>query len=333
MATAAEVRRPVFALALCGACASSLPGAPPAPVAAPVEIPADLAPASSPVPFGFWGLNTFLTPAGLADVRARTGLAVVQLATSGAGYTLGELLPLMRASGVKITLRLTGDHEFYTTPRGDFDLAAWKAALDRWNPDDLRPFVEDGTLVGHMLLDDIVNFEGHDPTAAELDEMARYSRERLPGLMVYVREEAQRMPVPASGRYQYVDAAVNQYTTWRGEVQAYTDDNLRASHALGLGVINGLNIADGGDGSSGKPGWGKGFWAMSPAEIRRYGQVLASVEGLGLFLCWEYDGAERWSDGTVGADYFRQPEVEAALRDLGRLVASREVTPLRNPAR
>jgi hypothetical protein len=315
--------RPVFALVLLGACTLLSPSASPPP-AAPVVIPSDLAPASSPVPFGFWGLNTFLTPAGLADVKARTGLTVVQLATSGAGYTLGTLLPLMRESGVRITLRLTGDHEFYTTRNGDFDLAAWKVALDQWNPADLAPFVADGTLAGHMLLDDIVNFEGHDPTAAELEEMARYSRARLPGLMVYVREEAQRMPKPAGGRYQYVQFAVNQYTTRRGEVQAYTDDNMRASREMGLGVINGLNIADGGDGSSGQPGWGKGFWAMSPDEIRRYGSVLATQEGVSMFLCWEYDGAERWSDGSIGADYFRRPDVEAALRDLGRLVASRE---------
>jgi hypothetical protein len=57
---------------------------------------------------------------------------------------------------------------------------------------------------------------------------------------------------------------------------------------------------------------------------------LAAALGFGLALAVPL--AERWSDGTVGADYFRQPEVEAALRDLGRLVASREVTPLRNPA-
>jgi hypothetical protein len=316
---------------LVAACTGLVPGGgPPAPPPT-VVIATDLPRASSLVPFGFWGLNGFLTPAGLADVRERTGLAVVQLATSGAGYTFGTLLPLMRESGVRITLRLTGDHEYYTTPCGDFDLAAWKRQLDTWDPARLAPYIEDGTLVGHMLLDDIVNFEGTDPTGDELEEMARYSRERLPGLMVYVREEASRMPTPSAGRYRYVDAAVNQYTIRRGDVHTYTDANMRASGELGLGVINGLNIADGGNGTSGKPGWGRGFWAMSPVEIRSYGSVLATVDGLGMFLCWEYDGEERWSDGSVGADYFRTPEVEAALADLGRLVASRPAVPLRKP--
>ncbi len=324
---------PGLALAVCVACASAIPGSSPALEPLPVDLPANLPEAAHPVRFGFWGLNNFLTPDGLVDVQKRTGLRVVQLATSGKGYTLGNLLPLMRASGVKITLRLTGDHPAYTTPSGDFELAAWKRSLDQWDPADLEPFIADGTLVGHMLLDDIVNFEGHDPTGDELDEMARYSRERLPGLMVYVREEAQRMPVPSTGRYRYVDAAVNQYTIRRGEVRAYTADNMRASAELDLGIINGLNIADGGDGRSGKAGWGKGFWAMSADEIRGYGRVLASAEGLGLFLCWEYDGLERWSDGTIGADYFRQPDIEAALGDLGRFVASREAVPLRREER
>jgi hypothetical protein len=58
-------------------------------------------------------------------------------------------------------------------------------ALDQWNPADLAPLIADGTLVGHIFLDDIVNFEGHDHIAADLENMARRSPARLPGLMMW----------------------------------------------------------------------------------------------------------------------------------------------------
>jgi hypothetical protein len=90
---------------------------------------------------------------------------------------------------------------------------------------------------------------------------------------------------------------------------------------LEVGVINGLNIANGGDGSSGQPGWGEGRFAMSPSEITEYGTVLANVPRCGMFLNWEYDGEEAWTDGSVGSTYFDKPELQAALLALGKVVA------------
>jgi hypothetical protein len=101
---------------------------------------------------------------------------------------------------------------------------------------------------------------------------------------------------------------------------AQTEHDIAAT--LGLGIINGLNIADGGDGSSGQPGASPGKYAMSAAEISNYGTALLSVSGVQMFLMWEYDGSQIWSDGvTVGGDYFDRPEIQAALADLGSLAA------------
>ena len=59
---------------------------------------------------------------------------------------------------------------------------------------------------------------------------------------------------------------------------------------------------------------------LSAEEIRHYGRVLAEIPDQKMFLNWEYDGEEKWSDGTIGSVYFQQPEMEAALFGLGRVV-------------
>ena len=87
--------------------------------------PTDTAPATiatrSPVPFGFWGLNGFISTDGLADVAMRFNATIFQVASSAPHYTATSLLPLVRASGMQVTLRMTGDHGDYTTS-GNFDL-------------------------------------------------------------------------------------------------------------------------------------------------------------------------------------------------------------------
>ncbi len=281
--------------------------------------------------YGFWGLNGYTSPEGFADVEARYGITVFQVASSDPAWAVSTLLPMVKAAGMRITLRLTPDHEAYTDAKGNFDLVMWENALLPWYGSGVQGFVDDGTLVGHMLLDDIQNFDGRDPDAAELDEMARCSKTLFPGLMTYVREKASAMPPPDGGRYTWVDANVNQYEAAEGPVGTYASAQAGAARALGLGVIMGLNIADGGDGSSRKAGYRAKHWAMSPAEILADGRALASVPGVGMFLNWEYDAEEQWADGSIGATYFNQPPLQEALARLGAIVAANPAVPLLRP--
>jgi len=284
----------------------------------------EMDPSDVPMPYGFWGLNGYIDEGGLQDVQDRLGATIFHTSTRHPNYGTTDLLPLVRAAGLRVNLRMVGGHEHYTDAQGDFDLAAWKAMLDPWAGSGVQPFIDDGTLSGHMLLDDITEFEGRSPTADALEEMARYSKELLPGLTVIVREKASAMPPPAGGRYEQVDAIVNQYRARDGDVEDYALLEAEQSVELGLTIINGLNIADGGDGSSGQPGWSGGRWAMSAEEIVRYGTVLSATPGCGMFLNWEYDGEELWSDGSIGSDYFDQPLLQEALASLGRRVAGLE---------
>ncbi len=301
-------------------------GAADPPPAEPVVAPAP--PPGPPAPlYGFWGLNGYVNPEGFADVRDRFGINGFMVASEKPAWAVGTLLPMVRDAGLRVNLRLAGDHPAYTVD-GDFRLELWKDRLREWDGAGLEPFIADGTLHGHMLLDDITNFQGHDPTAAELEEMARFSKELFPGLMTFVRQKATWMPTPEGGRYLWVDAAVNQYESKDGPVEAYASAEAARAEALGLGIINGLNIADGGDGSSGRAGWRPKHHPMTADEIRANGRVLATVPGCGMFLNWEYDALEEWSDGSIGAPYFDQPELRAALVELGELFAQQPVVPL-----
>ena len=147
--------------------------------------------------------------------------------------------------------------------------------------------------------------------------MARYSESIMPGLMTFVRIQATEIPVPVGGKYLYLDAIVNQYEVNEGPVEAYAAAEYAASQSLGLGEINGLNIADGGDGSSGQAGWRSGRWTMSADEITEYGNVLLGVPDLLMFLMWEYDGQEALSDGSIGSDYFDRSALQTAIQQLG----------------
>ena len=290
--------------------------------------------ASEGIPFGFWGLNGYRTEEGFADVAERFGanVTVLSVEVSWATWAKKNLFPDAAAAGMKLVVRLTGEHDNYTDDDGNFDIDMWKDVLDGWVDMGLDDFIDDGTIIGHILIDDVQNFEGADPTGDELDEMARYSKALFPDLLAIVRLQADQLPVPTAGTYAYVDAAVNQYNSVKdGDIADYGEDTATAADALDVGIVSGLNIVDGGDGSSGVEGYSGGRYAMSADEIRRYGAVLLTVEACGMFLMWEYDGETPWADGTsIGTDYFDEDDLTDALAELGHIASTHEPVPLRN---
>ncbi|MFA4858641.1 MAG: hypothetical protein WC636_05125 [Candidatus Margulisiibacteriota bacterium] len=284
--------------------------------------------AGNEIPFGFWGLNGYHSTEGFAEVKSRFGITVFQVTSTNPTWTVGVFLPLIRDSGLKVTLTMVHPSTIID-PTGNFSREAWKAELDAWVDSGVEEFIDDGTLIGHMLLDDIYNFTGTDPTAEDLDEMAKHSKTLFPKLFTFVREQASHAPVPAvadspSGTYKYVDAFVNQYTIDDGDIENYIAKNVASAESLGVGIMMGLNLCDGGDSSSGQRGWrtDRITYAMSAQEILNYGTALLNVPNVAMFLMWEYDGEELWSDGSIGADYFNRDDLQAALYQLGQRAAA-----------
>lgn len=281
------------------------------------DLPWAADPPATEVPYGFWGLNGYLEPDLLPDVRDLFALDVVSTATRHPHYATTELLPMAQAAGMSVNLRVVGDHAYYTDDGGNFDLAAWKAMVDAWTDSGVQPYIDDGTLGWHMLIDDITEFPGEGPTGDELEEMAVYSSRVFPGLPTLVRANATELPEPSAGAYEWLGASVNQYVAADGDAVDYAVEQHDRAEALGVGIVMGLNIADGGNGSSLQQGWTEGKWAMTAEEITTYGEILSTVPGTLMFLDWEYDAEEAWPDGTIGADYFDEPGRAAALLSLG----------------
>lgn len=282
----------------------------------------------NPIPVGFWGMNSFFNLESFTDISNRFGINLVQTASSAPNYTITSLLPLAESTQTKLTLRLT---DYVADGQVDFDLQAWTDDLLLWQEraSEVIPYIENGTLVGHMILDDIVNFSGIDPTAEDLEAMACLSDSIFgDGLMTYVRERCDDVPI-LEGGYQCLDACVNQYTNFPdysdGDVNVYAETVALAAEARGLKIINGLNICDGGDGRSLQPGFSNHHFAMSAEEILEYGAPLLDRErfpDLILFLMWEYDGSQLWYDGTtIGSDYFNQPNLQNAIFELSQMAS------------
>jgi hypothetical protein len=275
--------------------------------------------------YGFWGLNGFHDADELLDIKTRFGTTVFQVTSSYSSYAIDTLLPNVQSSGMKVSITMAGGHSHYTDGSGDFDIEMWKDQIDEWEDSGVQDYIDNGTLVGHLILDDIYNF-ANDVTASQLDDMAEYSQAAFPGLLTIVRQKASGMPTPDGGVYKYVDTVVNQYKAEDGDVEDYAQDEYDAAIALGLGVINGLNLCDGGNGDSGQPGWrtDKITYAMTADEVLTYGAALFDVPNLKMFLMWEYDGDEEWSDGTVGSNYFNQSDFKAAFLELSLIAAEYE---------
>lgn len=214
-------------------------------------------------------------------------------------------LAAARAHGARVILNLAGGAAKYTDGDGHFDLERWKARIDRYLPiaDRLNGYVADSTLLAIMLVDEpfaLKRWAGKPVPMATLDEMARYSKSLFPGLPTAIRQEPSRLRGYA---WQHLDTGWAQYTARKAGTADFIAKEAGAARTLGLGLIVGLNITKGGDGSS---GFGHGDeWSMTGDEILRNGRILLGEPYACAFISW--DGRPN----VVG-----RPDVAAALREL-----------------
>jgi len=281
------------------------------------------------IKFGFWGLNGYDTADGYNYVENNFNSTVYQVYSSGPNYNLNTLLPMVENANMKVSLNITGNYSDFDDAEGNFDITLWENALDHYfnNPDisaATQEYIDNDIVVGIMLLDDIYNFTGADPTAQELEQMACDMKSHI-NVMTWVREDINENLILPNGSFKFscLDAIGLQYSTRKGSMADYITNQQQAADNLNLDIIAGLNIADGGNGSSGQQGWsGSGYYAMSANEITTYGEaMLNGMDNVIMFLMWEYDGVEHWPDGTIGSDYFNQPDLRQALYNLGKLAA------------
>ena len=241
-----------------------------------------------------------------------------------------------RAKGKRVFVKMAGPNAGFMNSDGTFNIDLWKANIDKWAGFDIASFIADGTIVGHYMIDEAHSsgtWGGRSVTAAELDEMARYSKQHWPNLPTVVRDSPTDLARHAGGwntpvpgwSWQYLDVAWAQYNpTYMGSAGAFAAAQVSSANQQGLGLVMGLNVIDGGNGSSGissasAPSSRRDGWAMSADEIRTYGRALMEPSLTCAFMIWRYYDSSEFS-------YWERPDIQAAMADLRNLAAQHPKT-------
>ena len=190
-------------------------------------------------------------------------------------------LAAIKANGGKVILSLTGSQKYFLDADGHFSFTKWKGRVDRFRSVNFSSYINDGTIVGHYLIDepyDGHNFGGQPVGGATLEAMAKYSKEIWPGMATIVRGEPYL--IRWSGTYRYLDAAWAQYLWRKGDVNDYLRRNVSEAQAMGLGLVVGLNLQDGGN---------PNLSSMSASDVASWGSALLSSSYPCAFISWHWE--------------------------------------------
>jgi hypothetical protein len=252
--------------------------------------------------FGSW----FMTVADLSSVH--TGTLI------GGGLSPTNILTLLsgaRAKGARVVIKLCmGKDSYVKNSDGTFSFTKWKALIDQYRTVNLGSYIADGTILGHFLIDEPARAErwgGKVIPQSTIEAMAQYSKEIWPSMTTFARVVPSWL-VSAPISYTYLDAGWLQYAYGKGDVTKLVSAEVAAAKSKGLGLVVGLNVLDGGNGSSGIKGTLSGKYAMSASEIKTYGTALLNQS----YSCGFYN----WTYNYFGPTYYARSDIKAALGDL-----------------
>ena len=188
-------------------------------------------------------------------------------------------LAAIKSRGGKVVLMFAGSERYYKDASGHFSLTKWKQRVDRFRSTNFSSYVNDGTIVGHYLIDepqDPTNWNGQPVPPSTVDAMGQYSKSIWPNLVTIVRVVPSYFP----GNPHYVDAAWAQYLAKRGNVYDYIKKNVTDAQNRGLALIVGLNVIKGGNPNGTN---------MNATEVQTYGSALLSSSYPCAFISWQYN--------------------------------------------
>lgn len=213
-----------------------------------------------------------------------------------------------RAKNARVVIKLCkGRDDYVKNSDGTFSLSKWKSLVSRYKNMNFGPYISDGTILAHFLIDEPhrANRWGGKPISpSTLEAMARFSKELWPTMTTVVGEEATRL-ASSSVTYRYLDAAWPQYTAGKGDVTKWTSAEVAAAEKKDLGLVIGMNVMDGGNGSSKIRGRTPGKYAMSATELRNYGTVIIGKSYVCGYYNWTYD-----------SNYYGRSDIRNAMADL-----------------
>jgi hypothetical protein len=187
----------------------------------------------------------------------------------------------IKARGGRILLNMSGGQRLYTNRDGTFNLSKWKDQIDRYRNVDFRSYINDGTVIGHYMIDEphhASKWGGRPISGTTLEEMARYSKEKYPGLPTIARTYPPYLE--RWGPYRHLDAAWAAYVYRFGNVHNFIDEHIASAKKQGLGLVVGLNVLKGGPNKR----------QMTASQVREWGSALLNSSYPCAFVSWKYEG-------------------------------------------
>jgi hypothetical protein len=213
-----------------------------------------------------------------------------------------------KAKGGRVVIKLCkGRDEFVQNRDGTFSLSKWKSLVSRYRNVNIERYIADGTIVGHYLIDEPHRAEkwgGRPISQRTLEEMARFSKQLWPQMHTLVRV-APTYLAQSSMSYRYLDAGWTQYAYGKGDPARWVNSEAAAAKRKGLGLVVGLNVIDGGNGSSRIRGTSGSRWSMSASELRKYGSAMLSQSRACGFFNWQHDSR-----------YYNRSDIRKAMAEL-----------------
>jgi hypothetical protein len=219
-----------------------------------------------------------------------------------------SILAATRAKGGRILIKLCmGSDTYVKNADGTFSFAKWKTLVDRFRSVNLNPYITDGTILGHFLIDEphrTAKWGGKVIPQATLEAMAQYSKQIWPEMNTFTHSQMEWLAnTPVT--YRYLDAGWAQYTAGKGEVTQWITNEITHAKRKGLGLMVGLNVLGGGSSNSGVTGYWPGKNAMSANEMRSFGTALLNQSYACAFILWAYDSG-----------YYGRSDMKAAMAEL-----------------
>jgi PKD repeat protein len=215
-----------------------------------------------------------------------------------------EQLAAIKARGGRIVLAMAGNEENFKDRDGHFNLSMWKARVDRFKGVDFSSYIEDGTIIGHYMIDepnDPVNWTGKPVPGPTLEAMAAYSKQLWPRMATVIRVEPGYLATWGS-IYRNVDAVWAQWSNRKGDPADYIRQQVADAGKLGLSLVTGMNIRKGGPEKT----------PLSASVVQSAGSALLASDYPCAFISWEYDES-----------YLRRKDVQSAMENLSRKAGAR----------
>ena len=199
-------------------------------------------------------------------------------------------LKAIRARGGRVVVAFSGSPKYYRE-NGHFSFEKWKSRVKRFKGINLSQFIQDGTIIGHYLIDepnDPANWRGRPVSPATLEQMAKYSKQLWPRMPTIVRVE----PGYLGRNHHYLDAAWAQYLHRKGPVESFLRRNVSAAQDRRLGLVVGLNVLKGGSPNGTR---------MTASEVKKWGSALLNSSYPCAFISWTYNRSYLSSRGVGDA--------------------------------